>query len=159
MALADGRLFSWSWDHTMRLWNPENGDPLGCWEAASPWVESARVLDNGNLVVDGAVLLVPPSTDSDLDLPPQAGAGEAGDAGPEEAPAPENWQVHSDTWLEASARNVCAVHLADDSPLQWHCDGALKAWTASTDGTFSITMSHRVLVLHLYLGGQRIDVT
>ncbi len=144
MALPDGQLLSWSWDGTTRLWNPSNGKSISCRESHGPWVDRAGVLANGELSLGRAGEQVLP-----LEVDPEAG---------ENTPV-EGWQVHRDMWLEAAPRNLCSVHLPDEPALQWHCDGALRAWTASPDGTFSLTSSHQVLVLHIYDASQRIEPT
>jgi len=33
--LPDGRILSWSWDNTLRLWDGGNGEALGCWQMSS----------------------------------------------------------------------------------------------------------------------------
>ena len=48
--LPDGRILSWSWDETLRLWDGESGEPIGVLEGHTAGVEGAELLPDSRIL-------------------------------------------------------------------------------------------------------------
>jgi WD40 repeat protein len=120
LALPDGRLLSWSDDHTLRLWDGASGACLAVLEGHTEWVNGALALADGRLLSWSESIF----SEKPLRL----------------------WDGQSGACLavlEGPAYGIKgALALADGRLLSWGKDGNLRLWDGTSGACLAVLKGH-----------------
>jgi len=107
LELPDGRILSWSWDHTLRLWDRKNCKSLACLVGHTSFIKDVQILGNGRIRSrsdDGIMYL---------------------------------WDGETGRPLQVTSGIEGALVLHDGRLLSWSYDGNLRIWDEDTSEPFA----------------------
>jgi WD40 repeat protein len=159
--LPDGRIFSWAWDNTLRLWDSRSGKCLAVLKGHSSVVRDALVLSDGRILswsADNTVRLwdslggtiAVHSIHDGIHLFPEFRVVYQGKA-----------KIQSHCLWDKKTRSGLLRLFGEKSETgyQWHCDSACTAQQLLPDGRAILTQSNgQVCFLHIYRGNHPISI-
>ncbi|MBN1567100.1 MAG: hypothetical protein JXA73_04590 [Acidobacteria bacterium] len=167
LALADGRLVSWSWDKTLRLWDGQSGACLAVLEGHTKAVEGVLALDDGQLLSwseDNTFRLWNDKTGSCLEVVSEKHADQQH---PEwhwmRAKATLSRTMANDFYVSSENSRHASVlrHKACSSIFAaWHAESHSTPRSLYADGTSIATQNNgQVCILKLHHGRRRVSLS
>lgn len=161
---SDGRLLSWSWDRTLRLWDGQSGTCQAVLSGHTDFITGALALSDGWLLSwsdDKTLRLWDGQSGACLEVVSEDQVAQQHPEwlqAREEARSPGS--VSDDFFVTTSARSAQLRHKVISSTLAaWNADSDSRARSLLPDGTVAVTQANgQVCILKLHHGNCRITL-